>query len=256
MNTNIVILSCWALFAAVGELDTAVKKEAPRSVESFAEHVHPNAEQKSWALATTAILTERNEEDHVTLAGAPLNDENIGLWKHALRVGWEIDSKEELLSTLDRLLLSGQQTQNDYDIIRVQIDAMSAEELTSFIADVAESHESLRKIVLVLKYKFDLGKPGVMGWEYSCYITLCRWGYAVGFLTEEEAWQKIMPVALYLQSEFSSWKQLGMSYTIGRELSGNGGITETREAYDHLSSDAESPWKKVDWKMDLNCSQE
>src|SRR5262245_20458401 len=36
-------------------------------------------------------------------------------------------------------------------------------------------------------------------WDLVRYINLCRWGYAVHFFTEDEAWDRIMPVARSLQ---------------------------------------------------------
>jgi hypothetical protein len=56
------------------------------------------------------------------------------------------------------------------------------------------------------------------GWDLIRSITLCRWGYQVHFLTEQEAWDEIMPIARTLQGMFSSWRELGRSYLSRREL--------------------------------------
>jgi Protein of unknown function (DUF1266) len=39
-----------------------------------------------------------------------------------------------------------------------------------------------------------------------------------GYLAEDEAWEKIMPAAAKLHATFSSWKELGENYLIGREF--------------------------------------
>jgi hypothetical protein len=56
------------------------------------------------------------------------------------------------------------------------------------------------------------------GWDLVRSITLCRWGYQAGFLTEEQAWDEIMPAARTLQHMFSSWRELGRSYLGRRDL--------------------------------------
>ena len=108
---------------------------------------------------------------------------------------------------------------------------------------------------MVLEYAPKLGGKSLIGWDYARFISLCRWGYACGFLTEEEAWDYIMPVADMLQKTFSSWADLGENYVIGREfwsyeqtqVSG----AAIREAYESLLSSPTSPWQQNAWDMDL-----
>ena len=66
------------------------------------------------------------------------------------------------------------------------------------------------------EYYKKLGEKSLLGWDYGRYICLCRWGYLVGWLNEQEAWEKIMPAAELLQKSFSSWEDLGRNYLIGR----------------------------------------
>ena len=62
---------------------------------------------QSWALATSALLTEINRQNHFTLGGSPINPKQIKRWKKVLYEGWEIDSREELLRTLNYLYKEG-----------------------------------------------------------------------------------------------------------------------------------------------------
>src|SRR6266513_104793 len=68
------------------------------------------------------------------------------------------------------------------------------------------------------------GRNSLVGWDYCRYIMLCRCGYQVGFLSEDEAWGRIMPMARAIQAAFrplalgphelSSWAE--HADTIGR----------------------------------------
>ena len=78
------------------------------------------------------------------------------------------------------------------------------------------------------------------------------------YISEEEAWERIMPVAKMLQKTFDSWEDLGRNYIIGRqfwsykETQRNGYIFE--DAYQRLLDMPSSPWNKYPWNMNLNYS--
>ena len=90
-------------------------------------------------------------------------------------------------------------------------------------------------------------------WDLVRYINLCRLGYAVHFLTEDEAWSRVMPGARTLQQLFSSWRELGRSYLIRREQwaqrddwNANGDYV-----YRQLLWRKTSPWRRIPWNLDL-----
>ena len=70
-------------------------------------------------------------------------------------------------------------------------------------------------------------RNSLVGWDYCRYIMLCRCGYQVGFLSEEEAWGRIMPMARAIQAAFPSWSELGEDYLVGREF---WSIAETKKS--------------------------
>ena len=47
----------------------------------------------------------------------------------------------------------------------------------------------LHRIAVVEKYYTAMGSKSIYGWDYARYVALCGWGYLVGYLSEEEAWQ-------------------------------------------------------------------
>jgi hypothetical protein len=78
------------------------------------------------------------------------------------------------------------------------------------------------------------------------YVSLCRWGVLCGYVTEDEAWRLIMPVAAGIQATFSSWEELGQNYLIGREFWSYDQTQPERAAlrqvYGALLTSPLSPW--------------
>jgi len=113
----------------------------------------------------------------------------------------------------------------------------------------------LEEIKIAKRYYKELGEKSLLGWDYSRYICLCRWGYMVGYISEDEAWEKIMPVAKMLQKKFDSWEYLGRNYLIGRQFWSYKHTKESGylfdDAYFRLLDMPSSPWNKYPWDMDL-----
>jgi Zn-dependent protease with chaperone function len=91
-------------------------------------------------------------------------------------------------------------------------------------------------------------------WDLVRSITLCRWGYLAGFITEDEAWDEIMPAARILQHLFSSWRELGRSYLSRRDLwsrdlnvDSDAARADLRALFRELLFLTTSPWRKTTW---------
>lgn len=96
--------------------------------------------------------------------------------------------------------------------------------------------------------------PARIGWNYPRAINLARFGYAAGYLQEDEAWAFIVPAAGRIQKTFSSWQQVGQIYLQARAGWYSRRIADRRQAewaYRELVGDHDSPWRKYPWNLDL-----
>lgn len=107
-------------------------------------------------------------------------------------------------------------------------------------------------VALVEKYYRKLGEKSLLGWDYARYIALRRWGY----LSEREAWERIMPAARLLQRVFGSWRELGENYLVGQEFAS---LRERhperhldRATYQRPLDDPASPWRRHAWETNLD----
>ncbi len=162
------------------------------------------AEQKEWALGTSAVLAKVYDERYDLLAGTD-NPGQLARTKWILENTWHIKSREDL----------------------VQI-----------IQDLRQDDSTTDKIA----------------WNYPRVVSLSRWGYAVGYLTETEAWAIIMPTAGRIQHTFSSWQELGHAYVDARRVFWDdepGVRRQTEWIYRSILLDPTSPWRKYAWDLDL-----
>lgn len=67
----------------------------------------PTEEQKGWALATSAILFQRNMDSHDLLGGAPRTDRYAKRTRELLSDWWGNQTRADLLSTLRWIQMGG-----------------------------------------------------------------------------------------------------------------------------------------------------
>lgn len=208
---------------------------------------------KMLALGCSAVLNERNGDKHDTLSPRDITEENIKSWKESLDRWWGATNREELLGNLEWVEKGGHRLRFEY--VGEFIEGLSKEQYGAIIESEMFDLEHLYEILIAKKYYRKLGAKSLLGWDYSRYICLCRWGYLVGWLSEDEAWERIMPIAEILQGKFNSWEELGQNYLIGREFWSYQYTKESsriyKEAFDQLMKMESSPWNKISWSTDL-----
>ena len=235
----------------------------------------PTSEQKQWALALCAILAEQDGDNNDTLGGWDNSLDHIDAVHHRLVDGWGIQSRAELLGALVWIEDAGQR--RDFDAIRSVLASGSPDEVASLRRQGRLDSANGLKTDIVANYGSVFGSKSIAAWDYGRYISLCRWGYVEGYLTEDEAWRKIMPVARLMQATFSSWIDYGSDYVVGREFTfpGASDQAQIRVIYSGLTVGtpgslwrpvpiydatghriqfkyATSPWARLPWDLDLS----
>ena len=223
--------------------------------ESNSEVKELTKEQR-WALGASGMLASRNHMKFDSLASFQTIDEPIvESWKHVLKEWWGIENREGLLDDLEWLENEGHRIK--FEEMGVTIALMVEEGPTVTRAEyeklVKENKKFRGKVAVVTKYYEVLGEKSLYGWDITRYICLCRWGFISGYITEAEAWERIMPAAGFLQQIFDSWKDLGKNYLIGRKF----WSPEKKDhylyedAYMRLLDMPDSPWKELPWDLPL-----
>lgn len=238
----VVLTGGWLAYRNLDRFYPALVPRLPVSTGDTSKSL--TAEQKGWALATSALLTERNQESHDMLGGVQGTTAEVGRAKSTLRQWWGVRNRNDLLRTLVWLETDGHRRRFEH------VGANPPAQMES-----ADDPEAVHAIRVARANYARLGKKSLLGWDYARFVSLCRWGYLAGYLTEDEAWQWIMPKARELQKTFDSWADLGENYLVGREF---WSLEETmthgwryRAAYDRLLTNPDSPWVRFPWNLDL-----
>jgi hypothetical protein len=226
----------------------------PPHLEEGGQCFSPTQQQKLWALATCAILTESNRRNHNLLGGCERSPKEIEGWKKSLKKWWGVRNMHDLLETLYWIKKGGHRKQ--FDGIAENLSTANLVQIADLRKQFADDPSFNNRIDVVLKHKDEFGPKSITAWDYARYVSLCGWGYIAGYLTEEEAWKKIMPAAKVLQKTFDSWEDLGKNHVIGREFwslkhtQRKGELT--RKCYNRLLTEPSSPWRKLPWDLNLD----
>ena len=221
------------------------------------QHIKPakTTEQrgaKAWALGCAALLFESNHERHDILGHIP-SKWGVKAWKRRLSESWGIENREDLLSNIKTLEEHGHR--ESFNKVGPLVSSLSQKEYEK-IAKKLTSEKRQNKLKIVRQYYQQLGDKSILGWDYSRIICLCRWGYHVGYITEDEAWEKILSTARILQNTFDSWEELGENYLIGRQFwsyqhTKDSGYSK-EDAFQRLIDMPTSPWNLYPWDMNLD----
>jgi TPR repeat protein len=226
-------------------------KYPPLIGETYPEDATPTDKQKQWALATCAIRMGMNGCSHDVLGGqteAPKEGQDL------LKNWWGVDSRESLLSTLNSLECGGHR--KGYDAWVQHLEQLSSEERGRAQRAAAREGGSVsNRMDTVLATRKKLAGTGLAGWDFARYVALCGWGFHAGYLNEQEAWSRIMPVARLLQKTFSSWDELAENYIEGRRF---WSLKQTlkdaerlKDEVEFLRWEAHSPWARLKWDTNL-----
>ena len=212
------------------------------------------SDAQRWALALTEIMTEVNHASHDTLNFSKLTKRNKKGYEQMLIRDWGVHNREELLETITHVEHSGHA--QALKIIQDRINKTKYFSLFALMNDdeLSERYYNYYKFTLA---NWDIFKDRtIIAWDYGRCISLCRWGYDCGYLTEQEAWEKIFYYAKLIQPLYSNWEDYGFDYYMGRLFWASGFCEEfdyariTDAIYKKLTGPT-GYWRQLDWAVQL-----
>ena len=220
------------------------QQKAPAPVDVAVEPGTPQA----WMLLSSSVLFERNQDRHDLLAGEPAGPGATEKAKKLLEEWWSVETRADLLDKLVWLEKEGHR--KSFDELAKKFGKSSGPDLEKKLSKLFE--DDRKQAEFAAKNASRLGSKSILAWDLGRYVALCRWGYGAGYLTEAEAWERMLPVARKLQKTFSSWEELGGNFCDGREFWSPGENEETKQAFERLRTSETSPWKSTRWDVKLD----
>jgi hypothetical protein len=232
---------------------TAVAGAGGLSYGSFdpaSANATPSRAQEHWAIAASAILSTFNRESLNTLSPGT-SAQGI---RHLLQNAWGISNRDELLRMLDWIDQGGHRRM--FSEIGARTAKVAPEALAKAVSRL--SPEDANSVMVAPRYYARYSTQSITGWDYGRYINVCRWGIGAGYISEEEARPRVMHAAQILQQTFTSWREFGEDYLVGREY---WSLHQTRidgpamrAVEERLLNDPGSPWNRIPWDLSLQPS--
>lgn len=176
---------------------------------------------------------------------------------------WGIESTAEAKKELDYLCQKGYRYYFPYVLQALMLNEPKAqdevfqrnmtsqEDYDKIVSQFQNLQETYNELITykVIATQEDLKHYGVVGWDAGRICFLARACCEIGYITETEAWKYIDDAYELAHTEFSSWKDLAMSYVIGRSLWGGKSAYNSvmKDTADELLTDEKSPWKRYAW---------
>ena len=211
---------------------------------------------KLWAIACTSSLYTNRSCGNNTLAGAIPNDDLADGQRKTLSKYWGIDSRDQLLVMLKRLMKNFDNER--WQQMRKQANSVAA--LSQYRQGWVSSEDYNYALKLLREHGDEYGDRGLQAWDYCRYMNICRGGYQAKYISEDEAWALMMPMAARIQTLAKSWAQLESEYLVGFSFWSHSAFARKEWHYmrnvHRLLKDPTSPWVKLDWNTRLNCKSD
>ncbi|HWC00898.1 MAG TPA: DUF1266 domain-containing protein, partial [Bryobacteraceae bacterium] len=178
--------------------------------------------------------------------------------KEYLAKAWSIHSRAELLTLLGSIEEGTRGERHAFWSQRRRFETLPPEALFDAFLVPGEEQPMMERKLLVLTY---LHAPPsrtleLTAWDFGRYIALCHWGQGAGYLSEREAWDRILPVARLLQAAFVSWDEFSADCLRGREFWSAEAMRQTGAEWRGMAAERlQTPkglWAKIPWRESLN----
>jgi len=202
-------------------------------------------------LALSAILFRSNGlPDGSLFDTAKESPEKI---KADLGRDWSIQDRESLLRMIAGTEVNGQ-APLFRDLLKIVETAGPAADRAALLAEnkpkLSDSHF---KYLAFLSLNYDRCRGRSFdAWDLGRCVALARWGYGAGYISEDEAWAEIGRVAREARERYSSWRDFGEDYALGRAVWAAGFDQELRyyaaaEKIVRTLLDSGNPWSILPW---------
>lgn len=205
-----------------------------------------------WMLALGAILAEGNDEGHDTLNGGY---NNIQTTLSSLNRDFGIKNRTDLISCLNSLI-KGSSIAAEFLEQSNFLSVLSEDVQKTYIEQIPSETRKHIDYTLVKTYNHSISSKNLLSWDCGRYVNLCRKGTVVNYISEKEAWDFMKRFALKAQKTYSSWREYGLAYAVGRQY-WQGLLTkdyadEQLTLIKSLLVNENSPWVMLDWNTPLD----
>ena len=173
-----------------------------------------DAGMRRFKILLTGIISTLN--DHLTdgLDVEPRDQDNMDMVRSILEQYWGVEDRDGLIDTL-RYLMTGGHAKDYMEALEVISASGSAADLHTEDMDEDDIAVCDSRFEFTKAYAGQIGPMMLRGWDLGRAANVTRWGYFVGYISEQEAWDILDQIADGCLSAFDSWTSYAQSYIFG-----------------------------------------
>jgi len=151
---------------------------------------------------------------------------------------------------------NGTNIKKSFEDKRNLILALPQKERSLYINSFAHQREEHGKLSIINQYCTALPSAGIMAYDISNCVCICRLGLYQGYLKEGELSSYLDPLALKAQENYSSFEEFGLSSIVGLLYSMDEvDLNAYNYCMDKLKlavTHPQSYWNNIDWNLNLS----
>lgn len=168
---------------------------------------------RRFGVLLSGIVSTLNGHSLDGLEIGPKNDRNREMVE-AILEDWNVGSRDDLIGVLTHLMHSG--STKDYATNLGVIDeGGSAQDLLTDDMERDDIIMSNSRFLFTEMYLGQYDETMLRGWDLGRAANVTRWGYFMGYITEDEAWGFLDKIADGCMEAFDSWTSFAQSYIFG-----------------------------------------
>ena len=206
--------------------------------------VPPLSPARTWALAVSVIYTQHNYGNPHVLGGGMDPARATEMMRH----DWKIQKSADLLAILD--ILQAKRESAKMIAYGRKASLLTNEQFNQLMATERNREPAMRALRAgYWKWQDRLG----VAWDLCRAANLINLGYDAGYLSEQDAWSRLIPIAVDIKNTFTSWKEMADNFVDGRVIVQ--GHEPRFDALEQLLTDPQepnSPWNQIPWATDLS----
>lgn len=176
-------------------------KRKKKQLEKF-NNLKPLNRNEKNALVFGAILSYHRGEDILEIKPK----DSIDIYKNGLKNAWGISTKEEAIETISALISLERSREFDEHLIQPSSDLIKIQK---------EIEKGLK-----LDIKKVQQTNTTFAWDICRCVSLTKWCFWCGYITEQECWEFIHKAVRIAQSLGSNWENYTVSFLLGRTIQG------------------------------------
>jgi ankyrin repeat protein len=172
-----------------------------------------NNQLKDFYLALSGIIMEDNNSSHNTLDAFIQDKNGKDNTEYALKRDWGIKNHRTCVTMIENLFNDGHSEKLKKLLNYARSYSFDEKEIKKLNLDIYNT----RRLLFVYKYlKYFNKKEMLYAWDIGRVVSVSRWCYHLGYLSEDEAWTFIDKAGKKLITIFDNWEDYGANYVLGR----------------------------------------